>query len=92
MLERQIEAAVCKYAKDEGCIVIKLNGPGDRGKPDRLILRDGKSLFVEFKRPGGRMSALQEKWQRDLREKGFTCETIDTVADGVRLVHGFFGL
>lgn len=87
MLERQVESNVVRYAKDHGAIVIKLNGPGDRGKPDRLFLHNGKVLFIEFKRPGGRASALQEKWMRDLRDAGFTAEIVDSVADGVNLLH-----
>lgn len=87
MLEKHIEQAVCRYAESEGCIVVKLNGPGDRGKPDRMFLRNGVVLFIEFKKPGGRATPLQIKWQERLRASGFVAEFVDTVADGVRLVN-----
>ena len=65
-IESSIERSVCKWAKDNGCLVIKQTSPNNRGVPDRLFLRDGKCLFIEFKRPGGKVSALQDKWIKEL--------------------------
>ena len=38
-------------------------------------------MFVEFKRPGKKPTALQEAWHRKLRALGFKVEVIDNVSD-----------
>ena len=83
MRESTIERAVCDRAKELGCMVVKLNGPGQRGLPDRMILRDGRCLFMEFKAPGKKPTALQEKWLRDLWAQQFAAVYVDSVSDGI---------
>lgn len=97
MRESTIEAAVCKFARNSGLIVWKLSSPGTRGVPDRMFLGEsgtggGLCVFIEFKRPGGKLTALQEKWGRDVREKGFRWEMVDTVEDGIRILREEFRL
>ncbi len=71
MRESTIEHAACKFARDNGCMVMKLSGPCQKGQPDRMFLKAGSVLFIEFKAPGKRPTALQEKWSSDLGEQGF---------------------
>ena len=47
--------------------------------PDLFMFKDGKTLFIEVKKPGGIISPLQELRQRQLREHGFTCEIMDNL-------------
>lgn len=77
MTESQIEAKVVRWAKNHGIRVVKLNGPGDRGKPDRMFLARGTAAFIEFKAPGGKTTALQRKWLEGLSDEGFDAETFD---------------
>lgn len=84
MSESTIETAVCKYAKGMGWKNMKLSGAHDRGKPDRMFLRKGVAVFVEFKDNGKKPTALQNKWLLDLRELGFRSTWVDNVADGKR--------
>lgn len=86
MRESSIEKAVCDFARINKCLVLKLAAPGQKGQPDRMILKDGKILFIEFKAPGGKVSPLQLKWQEDLRARGFTSEFIDSIPRGIDLV------
>ena len=58
MRESTIEKAVCAYAKLKGCLIVKLAGQNQRGQPDRLFIRSGRCLFVEFKAPGKHPTAL----------------------------------
>ena len=67
MRESTIEKAVCAYAKSQGCLVMKLAGPNQKGQPDRMFIRNGKVLFIEFKAPGKLPTKLQEKWLGDIR-------------------------
>lgn len=86
MRESTIEKAVRQFAKDNGCIALKLASEGDRGKPDRLFLKNGKVLFIEFKKDGAKPDPLQLKWQTDLRAQGFAAEWTDNIGEGMDLI------
>lgn len=90
MKESTIEKAVCAYAKLKGCMVIKLAGQNQRGQPDRLFIRAGRCLFVEFKAPGKRPTALQLKWLADLQWHGMTSRWCDDIEQGKELINAFF--
>lgn len=78
MRESYVERRVCEYAKARGWITMKLSGPGDRGKPDRLFLSKGERVkFIEFKAPGRRPTALQQKVLREFAGLGFEVHVID---------------
>lgn len=86
MRESAVEKAVCYFARRNRCIVMKLAAPNQVGQPDRMLLKEGKALFIEFKAPGGRIAPLQLKWRKDLQMQGFTCEVIDSISQGIDLV------
>lgn len=79
MLERDVETPVVKYAEDLGCIVIKLNGPNNRGKPDRAFFFLNRTLVIEFKAPGEVPTPLQESWLVKFRKQGFTAVWHDNI-------------
>lgn len=61
MLEKTIEAALCKRVKELGGTCEKFTSPGRRSVPDRLItLPGGVIIFVELKAPGKKPTALQQ--------------------------------
>ena len=69
VLEKDIEAKVVKYAKAQECLSRKMNGFGFNGWPDRLfILPNGKTFWIEFKRPGNVLSPGQEELISQLRQ------------------------
>ena len=69
-LESAIEARAVAKIKKLGVMSRKMNGMGYRGWPDRLfILPGGKSVFIEFKRPGGTLTALQAHIHEELKAK-----------------------
>ena len=90
MRESTIEKAVCAYAKTKGCLTLKLAGMNQRGQPDRLFIRDGKCLFIEFKSPGKNPTALQIKWLLDLTKQGMNAMWCNSIADGNRLIDRIF--
>ena len=89
MTESTIERAVCAYAKAKGCIVLKLSGQNQRGQPDRMFVREGRVLFVEFKSPGKKPTALQERWINDLRRQGMFATSCDDIEKGKGLIKIF---
>ncbi|MEB2279683.1 VRR-NUC domain-containing protein [Lysinibacillus xylanilyticus] len=69
MRESQIE----KYLKSEieklGGLCYKFVSPGNKGVPDRLIiLPNGQVIFAELKNEAGRLSPIQERTIKTLKD------------------------
>ena len=84
MLEKDVEAYLRKKVKAMGGRAYKWTSPGNAGVPDRIVvLPNGKVWFIELKRPGGRLSALQLAQINFLEKLGqnvcviFTKEEVD---------------
>ena len=70
--EKSVEQYLIRRVKACGGMCIKLQCTGINGIPDRIVLiPSGKSVFVELKAPGGRLSAVQEVRIKQLREMNF---------------------
>ena len=70
--ERSIELYLVHAVTDRQGLAIKLDPVNQRGAPDRLVLLPGgRVVFVEVKRPRGRVSKHQRAWQRKLKRLGF---------------------
>lgn len=60
MLEKEIEKYVREHVKGR---LLKFVSPGEDGVPDRIhLLPDGRVVFIEFKKQGGRLSERQKLW------------------------------
>jgi len=90
MRESTIERAVCAYAKAKGCLVMKLAGPNQNGQPDRMFVRNGKVLFIEFKAPGKLPTALQLRFMCDLYEHGAYVAWCDDIEEGKQAIDRIF--
>lgn len=87
MLEKQIEAKVCAYAKDRGLLVYKFTSPARAAVPDRLfICPDGRMFFCEFKREGEKPTASQDREHQRLRGHNVTVFVIDNVTEGKNMI------
>jgi VRR-NUC domain len=74
--ESDLEQACRRISQTHGCLLLKIQGA--RGYPDRLLLRpNGTSTFIEFKRPGHSLRALQKHVLSVLRSKHFQVEEVD---------------
>jgi hypothetical protein len=59
--EQQIQSKIIKQLEADGYYVIKLVRTNKNGIPDLIAIpKDSDVLFVEVKRPGGRLSELQK--------------------------------
>ena len=83
--ESTIERKVCAAAKKAGWLVRKVTCPGHRGFPDRLLVREGYVVLVEFKRPGGKPRANQVHEHRLLMRAGLDVRVIDDAEVGVEM-------
>lgn len=87
MLEKNIEAKVCGYARERGLLAYKFTSPAHSAVPDRLfVLPSGKMFFCEFKRKGQRPTPAQEREHLRLRQHKVSVYVIDNVDDGLRMV------
>lgn len=58
--ESDLEKRISRMARDHGCYTRKFVAPGHAGVPDRLIIRQGLTLFLEIKAPGKKPTDLQK--------------------------------
>ena len=59
MLERDIETYLVKRCKEIGALCDKFTSPQRRSVPDRLIIFNGRVLFVELKATGKKPTEAQ---------------------------------
>jgi len=87
MLEKQIEAKVCEYAKTKNVLVYKFTSPARAAVPDRMFIRpDGRIWFVEFKRGGAKPTEAQEREHHRLRQHKVNVFVIDNVEEGKTMI------
>ena len=67
MTEKEIEAYFVKRVKALGGYAYKFRSVTQRGVADRIAcMPNGQAWFVELKKPGGRLSALQEIFAEEM--------------------------
>jgi len=71
MLESELKRRGTKLLESWGWIVIHLIQTNQNGIPDTLILRAGKTVFIEWKQPGKKPAELQVYRIRKLHDQGF---------------------
>lgn len=89
MKESQIEKTVTKYAKLCGWLSYKFTSPGMRGVTDRIYLRNGQIIFIEYKKEGEIPRKLQAKRIKELKNQGFRVECIDNIEKGIKFFNNF---
>lgn len=87
MLEKQIEAAVCEYARAKGLLAYKFTSPARAAVPDRMfICPDGRVFFVEFKRGGQKPTEAQNREHHRLRQHKVNVFVVDNIPDGKAVI------
>jgi hypothetical protein len=87
MLEKNIEAKVCGYARERGLLAYKFTSPAHAAVPDRLfVLPNGRMFFCEFKRQGQKPTPPQEREHLRLRQHKVSVFVIDNVDAGLHMV------
>ena len=86
MLEKQIEAKVCDYAKELGLGVYKFTSPARAAVPDRMFIYKGRVFFIEFKREGQKPTPAQEREHNRMRQHQINVFVVDNVPEGKLMV------
>lgn len=93
MLEKQIEARVCDYAKDRGLLVYKFTSPARAAVPDRMFVApSGKVFFIEFKASGKKPTVPQAREHQRLRDHGVLVFVVDNVDEGKAMIDFVMGV
>jgi hypothetical protein len=88
ILERDLEKYFTAQCKKHGLLTLKLHVRFARGWPDRIVpLENGEVLWIELKRPGGKLSALQAKLHAELGKIGHKVYVLDS-KEGIDRVLG----
>ena len=92
LLEKDIENAVCKYARDRYKMKAeKFTSPGQRAVPDRLFSApNGFAFFIEFKAPGKKPTEKQLRDHEERRRMGFKVFVVDDIDRGKRIIDNMY--
>lgn len=85
-MEDVVERTVCNRAEMDGWLVRKLRWIGRRAAPDRLFIKRGRVVFIEFKSPGLRPNALQLREIDRLKAAGVEVYVIDSIGEGLEVL------
>lgn len=72
--EQKIQTKIINRLTKEGWLSIKLIKTSKNGIPDLMCLRNGVTMFIEVKKPNGRLSELQKIRIKQLQDLGFECK------------------
>ena len=70
--ETAIRRAIVDYLRLHGWKVVRIHQSlgSEKGIPDLVAIREGKTVWIEVKTPNGRLSAHQRAWLQDLEDHG----------------------
>lgn len=70
-----------------GWLVIRLTHVSPSGMPDLIAHKDGKTVYIEVKRPGKKPEPLQEYQHRQLHRAGIQVYVLDSVEQAKNFVN-----
>lgn len=86
-LEKVVEDAVVKWARERGILVTKLNLLGHRSMPDRCLwLPGGRPLLIEFKRLGLLPTKAQQHTIDLLKRLGYDTYSFDNKEAAINII------
>lgn len=86
MLEAKVEDCLVDGVESLGGLAFKFVPAGIIGIPDRIVLLPGgRLIFVELKKPDGKVKPWQTRMHQTLRNLGFRVEVLWTIEQ----VNGF---
>ena len=72
--EQKIQTKIINQLTKEGWLCVKLIKTNKNGIPDLMCLKDGITMFIEVKKPNGKLSELQKIRIKQLQDLGFNCK------------------
>jgi len=87
--EETVELYLKKQAEAKGFLCYKFTSPGHNGVPDRCIIGNGTTAFVETKAPDGHLRKIQSHRIKEMQAHGatvyvaFTREQVDKILEEI---------
>lgn len=78
MRESTIENYLVERVKAMGGEVRKVRWIGRNGAPDRIVMLNGKAIFIELKAPGEKAKPHQVREHERMRRTGQRVEVVDS--------------
>lgn len=75
--ESEIENYLLHACRAAGFLCWKFTSPGRAGVPDRVVIAPRATVFVEVKRPGGRLRRLQRAIRAKMLHAGAVVYVVD---------------
>lgn len=75
--EGKIEHYLKTQCKKQGFLCYKFTAPSNAGVPDRIVIGNGKTIFVELKAPGEKPRPLQIAVHKLMKQNGALVYVID---------------
>jgi Holliday junction resolvase len=72
--ESKRQSKIINQLTKEGWLCVKLIKTNKNGIPDLMCLKDSVTMFIEVKKPNGRLSELQKIRIKQLKDLGFDCK------------------
>ncbi|MCP4277848.1 MAG: VRR-NUC domain-containing protein [Gammaproteobacteria bacterium] len=86
MSERNIEMNAVRHAMRNGWFVCKLNSVSCNGIPDRMFIKGGRVVFIEFKATGKTTRKLQDIVIGDMQAHGAEVHVIDNLDEAYNVL------
>ena len=87
MLESKIEKDSVKEAKANGWFSFKVVSPNFRGAPDRAFIKNGKTVYIEYKQPGKKPTPLQNKVHAIFSDYGVMVHIATSVEETMEILN-----
>ena len=85
-MEKGVEIPVVRRAEKAGWFVRKLAWPGRIGAPDRVFIKDGRVVWIEFKDAGKRPRKSQELEHDRMKAAGAEIYWCDNVLEALQIL------
>lgn len=82
-----IENYLIKSSKKHGFLCMKFTSPNLNGVPDRIVIGNGYTIFVEVKKPDGRLDKLQIEIIKQMQKAGAYVVVVYTKDDIDKLLN-----
>lgn len=86
MRESKLEKDICKEAKADGWFVRKVQWVNRKNACDRLFIKDGRHVWIEFKAPGEPARKSQEREHQRMIDAGAEVYVCDNYRDARRIL------
>ena len=79
MTEQKIQTSIADYLRKRGWTVVKIMAASLNGWPDLHAVKEGRAIYIEVKRPGGRLSKIQEYRIEQLKKQEMRVHVVDSL-------------